>query len=54
MVSLETAAELMDVSVKTLRRMIARGELRAVRFGSRLIRVRVADLEAATTPMGAR
>ncbi|WP_312856201.1 helix-turn-helix domain-containing protein [Nocardioides pelophilus] len=43
--TLAEAAELMSVSVKTLRRRIADGTLPAYRCGRRVIRVRVADLE---------
>ena len=43
--SLTEAADLMSVSVKTLRRRIADGTLPAYRCGRRVIRVRVADLD---------
>ena len=43
--SLQTAAELHDVSVKTIRRRIADGTLPAYRVGGQL-RVREADLDA--------
>lgn len=46
-VSLSQAAELMSVSVKTVRRRIADGTLPAYRCGRRAIRVRVADLDLA-------
>lgn len=46
-VSLSQAAELMSVSVKTVRRRIADGTLPAYRCGRRVIRVRVADLDLA-------
>lgn len=45
-VSLEEAAALMSVSVKTVRRRIADGTLPAYRCG-RVIRVRVDDLDLA-------
>jgi len=43
--SLQDAAAFYGVSVDTLRRRIAAGKLRASRFGVRLIRVRVEDLD---------
>lgn len=46
-VSLSQAAELMSVSVKTVRRRIADGTLPAYRCGRRVIRVRVVDLDLA-------
>ena len=46
----ETATRL-GVSEKTVRRMIARGEVTAKRFGPRLIRVRLDLLEDAGTPL---
>ena len=45
--SLEEAAESMAVSVKTIRRWIAAGTLPAYRCGTRAIRIRLEDLEAA-------
>lgn len=44
-ISLAAAAEMLGVSVHTLRRRIADGELPAFRTGRRIIRVRVSDLE---------
>jgi excisionase family DNA binding protein len=44
-VTLAEAAELMAVSVKTVRRRIADGTLPAYRCGRRVIRVRVDDLD---------
>lgn len=44
-VPLAVAAELMAVSVKTVRRRIADGTLPAYRCGRRVIRVRIEDLE---------
>lgn len=46
-VSLSEAAGLMSVSIKTVRRRIADGSLPAYRCGSRVIRVRVEDLDLA-------
>ena len=50
-VGLADAAVRLDVSEKTIRRMIARGDLRAYRLGTRTIRVSVADLEAQLKPV---
>lgn len=44
-VSLSIAADMLGISVHTLRRRIAAGELPAFRSGRRIIRVRVSDLE---------
>lgn len=44
-VSLAQAADILGISVHTLRRRIAAGELPAFRTGKRIIRVRVKDLE---------
>ena len=45
-ISLTQAAEMLGISVPTLRRRIAAGELPAFRSGRRIIRIRVSDLEA--------
>lgn len=45
-VSLSAAADMLSISVHTLRRRIAAGELPAFRTGRRIIRVRVSDLES--------
>lgn len=44
-ISLTAAADILGISVHTLRRRIAAGELPAFRTGKRIIRVRVSDLE---------
>lgn len=44
-ISLSTAADILGISVHTLRRRIATGELPAFRTGRRIIRIRVSDLE---------
>ncbi|MBN9104818.1 MAG: helix-turn-helix domain-containing protein [Propionibacteriaceae bacterium] len=44
-ISLSAAADILGISVHTLRRRIAAGELPAFRTGRRIIRVRVGDLE---------
>lgn len=49
--TLEQAAELLQVSVDTIRRMITRGEVDARRFGPRLIRVNPESLIAAGRPL---
>jgi excisionase family DNA binding protein len=50
-VTLAEAADLMSVSVKTLRRRIADGTIPAYRCGRRVIRIRVDDLERAFCPI---
>lgn len=49
--SLQQAAQLLGVSVDTIRRRIAAGVLPASRCGARLIRVRAADLESVLHPI---
>ena len=49
--SLQQAALVYGVSVDTLRRRIASGKLPASRFGERLIRVRVEDLDRLFRPI---
>lgn len=44
-ISLSAAADILGISVHTLSRRIAAGELPAFRTGKRIIRVRVTDLE---------
>lgn len=50
--SIERAAALVDVTPRTIRNLIARNELAAVRLGPRLIRVDLDDLERALRPIG--
>lgn len=45
------AAHVMGCSENTVRNMIRRGDLTAVRVGPRLVRVREADVEAALNPI---
>lgn len=45
LVSLPEAADILGLSVKTVRRYIASGDLDAVRLGQRTIRVRVESLD---------
>jgi excisionase family DNA binding protein len=49
--SLQQAAAIYGISVDTLRRRIAHGRLPASRFGARLIRVRVDDLDKLFRPI---
>jgi len=49
--SLQQAAPIYGVSVDTLRRRISAGKLPASRFGVRLIRVRVEDLDRLYRPI---
>ena len=44
--SAEQAAERLNVSLSTIRRLIASGELRAYRYGPRLVRIDANDLLA--------
>ncbi len=53
LVTLANAAELLDCSPDTVRRMVARGEIRARRVGPRLLRVETASLFDAATPIAA-
>lgn len=45
LVSLPEAAEMLGLSVKTVRRYIAAGDLDAVRLGRRVIRIKTASLD---------
>lgn len=49
--TLPEVAELLGVSTSSVRRLIARGDLRAYRYGPRLIRVDPADLRAMREPV---
>lgn len=51
-IGIPEAATYLDVTTKTVRRMIARGQLDAFRLGDRLIKIRIADLDALMTPVG--
>ena len=51
-VGIPEAATYLDVTPKTIRRYIAEGKLPAYRLGDRVVRIKVADLDAALTPMG--
>lgn len=45
LLSLSQAAEILGLSIKTIRRRIAAGDLPAYRSGRRLIRVKASDLD---------
>lgn len=49
--TISAAADELGCSHDTVRRMIARGDLRAYRVGARLIRIRRMDLERAMKPV---
>ncbi|WP_081283071.1 excisionase family DNA-binding protein [Mycobacterium asiaticum] len=46
------AAEYLGVTSRTVRQMIADGRLRAYRSGSRLVRLRLDEIDAAMRPFG--
>ncbi len=50
-ISLATAADILGISVHTLRRRIAAGELPAFRSGRRIIRIRRSDVERLLRPI---
>ncbi|MCV7381459.1 helix-turn-helix domain-containing protein [Mycobacterium alsense] len=45
------AAAYLDVDHKTIRRLIAAKRLPGYRLGNRIIKVKIADLDAVLTPM---
>lgn len=49
--TIQKAADLLDVSTDTIRRMISRGEIDARRFGPRLIRVNLASIIENARPL---
>ena len=49
--TLQDAADLLGASPSSVRRMIARGDLRAYRYGPRLLRIDPADLRAMRQPV---
>jgi excisionase family DNA binding protein len=49
--TLAQAAERTDVSIRTLRRRISTGELRAYRLGHRIIRVNPKDVDRLLVPI---
>jgi len=50
-ITIQHAADRLSVSTKTIRRMIARSQLRAYRVGDRLIRIDVESLDALARPV---
>ena len=51
-VGIPAAATYLDCDHKTVRRLIASGKLPAYRLGTRVIKVRISDLDAVLTPLG--
>lgn len=51
--SIADAAHILGMSTKTVRRLIAHGDLAAVRFGKRTMRIPVTALDAAARPVAA-
>jgi excisionase family DNA binding protein len=51
-VGIPSAAAYLDVDHKTIRRLITSGKLPAWRLGSRVLKVKISDLEAVLTPLG--
>ena len=51
LLTLAEAAKYLATSPQTIRRMIARGDLRAYRYGPRIIRIDPADLRAMREPV---
>ena len=51
LVSLEKAAAFLDTSPRTVRRAIAEGRLTGYRFGPRLLRVELNDIDAMLRPI---
>jgi excisionase family DNA binding protein len=50
-VGITEAATYLDVTDKTVRKLIATGELPAYRLGTKILRVKLADLEAVCKPL---
>ena len=51
LLTIETAADMLAVHPRTIRRYIAAGDLPAYRIGPRQIRVRMSDVDALLTPI---
>lgn len=51
-ISIIEAAELIGVTDRTVRQMIADGRLKAYSISPRIVRIKLADLEAAMRPYG--
>jgi excisionase family DNA binding protein len=50
-VGITEAATYLDVTPKTVRKLIAERELQAYRLGSKMLRIRLADLDAVCKPV---
>lgn len=51
-VSISDAAEYLGVTTRTIRQMIADGRLRGYRSGSRLVRLRINEIDNSMQPFG--
>jgi excisionase family DNA binding protein len=51
MISMDAAAEQLGVSVRTVRRLISHGKLRAYRIGTDIVRIDSDDLDGVLTPV---
>lgn len=51
LMSIREAAEYVGASTKTIMRLVVSGDLRAYRFGQRLIRLKRSDLDALLVPV---
>lgn len=51
LVSIADGADYAKCSIRTIRRRISAGELTGYRFGARLIRIDLAELDAAMAPI---
>lgn len=51
LLTIESAAEMLAVHPRTIRRYIAAGDLPAYRIGARQIRVRTSDVDALLVPI---
>ena len=51
-IGLPEAAIYLGVTEKTIRRRIADGTLPAYRFGNRVIKIRIEDIDSMLTPLG--
>jgi excisionase family DNA binding protein len=54
LISLAEAAELADVSIRSIRRYVADGRLEAVRVGPRLLKIDTAEVEKLIRPVTVR
>lgn len=50
LMSIAECARLLNVHPNTIRNLIIRGEIKAVRIGERVVRIKREDFEQATTP----